>query len=170
MNTDLGLCASKFSVVAGQKLTDPPYCVSAEDLALLQKIRLDANALGNKGRCRKEKRDYLVDVKTYMDLYQRLVDGVYPYIPGPEGKKRGLLRRTRKRIRSGHERDKYKYSYEWEKKIIRVAAENAVAAGRIKKLDVSPRFIPTLAEAKPELGSSRTGAAAKRPSKKQRIH
>ena len=55
LSTDLSLCASAFSIVAGQKLTDPPYSVSAEDLTLLQKIRLDANALGNKGRCRKEK-------------------------------------------------------------------------------------------------------------------
>ena len=90
-----------------------------------------------------------------------------PYVPQPGGKKRGLLRRTRKRIRSGREKDKYKYSYEWEKKIIRIAAENAIAAGRVQKSDVSPRFIPTLKEVK--LDSARISAASKHSSKKQRI-
>ena len=57
-----------------------------------------------------------------------------------------------------------------EKKIICIAAENAIAAGRINKSDVSPRFIPTLSEETLELGSARTGSGAKRQSKKQRIH
>ena len=59
LDTDLSLCASTFSIVAGQRLTDPPYHVGEADLALLKEIRCDANALGNKGRCRKQKKDCL---------------------------------------------------------------------------------------------------------------
>ena len=170
LDTDLSLCASTFSIVAGQRLTDPPYNVDEVDLALLKDIRRDANALGNKGRCRKEKKECLLELKTYMDLYQRLVDAVYPYVPQSGGTKRGLLQKSSKRIRSGREKNKYMYLYKWDKTIIRTAAENAIAAGRIEKSDVSPRFIPTLSEAESELGSARTGAAVKRASKKQRVH
>ena len=110
----------------------------------LRDIVVEARALGEKGRCRREKKDpELTESKTYMDLFKRLVDIVYPYVPqrNERDKNRGILQMTSKRIRSGPDKNKYTYTYFWNKEFIRVAAENAIAAGRIKLSDVLPRFL-----------------------------
>jgi hypothetical protein len=140
LGCDLNIGKQKIKIVS--KAIIPTR--NEHDIKELSHIIVEARSLGEKGRCRREKKDPdNTESKTFMDLFKRLVDIVYPFVPHSDGKKKkiGILQMTSKRIRSGLDKNKYTYTYFWNKEFIRVAAENAIAAGRIKLSDVLPHFL-----------------------------